>query len=87
MGDQEVLPRTVQPETVPLFPRQGNQVGDQPRLFPTKVMIRKLQRQIDLVKGAMEEVKRKSTSSQKEKELVLFPRVELLLAGLVLVLM
>lgn len=42
MGDQQVLLRMVQPKITPLFPTQGNQVRDQPRVFPTKVMIRQL---------------------------------------------
>jgi hypothetical protein len=67
MGDQKVLLRIVKRKIVPLLPTPGNQVGDQPRVLPIKVMVRKLQWQIDLISSylmkAMEKVKRKSTSN------------------------
>lgn len=43
MGDRKVLLRRVKRKMVPLFPMQGNQAGDQPRVLPIKVMVRKLQ--------------------------------------------
>jgi hypothetical protein len=33
MGDRKVLLRKVKHKMVPLFPTQGNQVGDQPRVL------------------------------------------------------
>lgn len=86
MEDQERLLRIVHPNLVPLFPMQRKQMRDQPRVFPTKVMVSKLQCKMGLISSLMkakEEVKGKSTSNQKERELVLWPRVDLqLLAGL-----
>ena len=88
MGNQQALLRIIQPMMVPLFLMQGNQVGDQLRAFPTKVMVRKLYLISSLLMKAKQEVKRQSTSNLKERELVLCPRVDLqLLAGLVLGLM